>query len=42
MDTITRHIFINIIQTDHYSAVELAMGYEKKMSFFVILKSPKV
>ena len=34
MVTITRHIFINIFQTENFSAVKFAMGYEKKnMSF---------
>ena len=40
-DTITRHIFINVFQTDCFSAVKFAMGYEKNtsMSFLVIPKS---
>ena len=42
MVTITRHIFINICQTEHFSAVKFAMGYKKNMSFRVITKSPKV
>ena len=42
MVTITRHIFINIFQIEHFSAVKIAMGYEKNMHFFVIAKSPKV
>ena len=29
MVTITRHIFINIFQTECFSAVKFAMGYEK-------------
>ena len=33
MVTITRHIFINIFQMEHFSAVKFAMGYEKNMSF---------
>ena len=37
----TRHIFINIFQTEHFSAVKFAMGYEKNVSFLVIAKSPK-
>ena len=41
MVTITRHVFINILQTEHFLAVKFAMGYEKNMSFFVILKYPK-
>ena len=39
---LTRHIFINISQTEHFSAVKFAMGYEKNMSFPLIPKSPKV
>ena len=42
MVTITKHIFINILQTEHFSAVKFAMGYKKNMSFLVITKSPKV
>ena len=42
MVTITRHIFLNIFQTEHFSSVKFAMGYEKNMSFPVIPKSPKV
>ena len=42
MVTITRHIFINIFQTQHFSAMKFNMGYEKNMSFLVIPKSPKV
>ena len=34
--TITRHIFISIFQTEYFSAVKLAMGYDKNMSFLVI------
>ena len=30
MITITRHIFINFFQMEHFSAVRYAMGYEKK------------
>ena len=41
MVTITRHIFINIFQTKHSSAVKVAMGYEKNIHFLVIAKSPK-
>ena len=40
--TITRHVFINIIQTEHFSAVKFTMGYEKNVSFLVIAKSSKV
>ena len=42
MVTITRHVFINIFQTEHVSSVKFAMDYEKNVSFFVIGKSPKV
>ena len=42
MITITRHVFINIFQTKHLSAVKVIMIYEKKISFLVIPKSPKV
>ena len=42
MVTITRQVFTNIFQTEHFSAVKFAMGYEKNMSFLVIPKSPKV
>ena len=42
MITIIRHIFMNIFQTEHFSAVKFAVGNEKKMSFLVIPKSPKV
>ena len=42
MVTITRHVFINIFQTEHSLTVKFAMRYEKNMSFLVIVKSPKV
>ena len=42
MVTITRHLFINIFQMQHFSAMIFYMGYEKNMSFLVIPKSPKV
>ena len=42
MVTITRHVFINIFQTAHFSAVKFAMSYENNMSFLVVVKSPKV
>ena len=29
MVTISRHIFINIFQTEHFSALKFALGYEK-------------
>ena len=41
MVTITRYDFIIFFQTEHISAVEFDMGYEKNMSFLVIPKSPK-
>ena len=40
MVTITRQVFTNILQTEHFSAVKFAIGYEKNMSL-VIAKSPK-
>ncbi len=42
MVTITSHIFINIFQTAHFSAVKFSRGNEKNMSFFLIPKSLKV
>ena len=42
MVTITRHICINIFQTEHFSDVKFAMGYEKNMSVLVIAISLKV
>ena len=36
-----RHIFIDIFQMGHFSAVKFTMGYEKNMNFPVIAKSPK-
>ncbi len=42
MVTITSHIFIDIIQTIHFSAEKFTMGNEKNMRFLLILKSPKV
>ena len=42
MVTIIRHVFITIFQTEHYSAVKLAMGHEKNISFLVTAKSSKV
>ena len=36
MVTLTRHVFINIFQTEHFSAVKFDMGYhgyEKNMGF---------
>ena len=42
MVTITRHVFINIFQTEHFSSVKFAMGYEKNiMSFFFNSKVSK-
>ena len=42
MVTITRHVFINIFQMEHFSAVKFVMDYEKNMSFLVVAKSPKI
>ena len=43
MVTITRHIFINIFQTENISTVKFDTGYEKKLiAILVIPKSPKV
>ena len=43
MVTITRHIFINIFQMEHFFNSEICHGVtRKKMSFLVISKSPKV
>ena len=39
---ITRHVLINIFQTEHSLAVKFAMGYEKNINFLVKAKSPKV
>ena len=41
MVTITRHIFINIFQTHHFSAVKFYMGYEKNMTLFCDTKISK-
>ncbi len=42
MVTITSHIFINMFQTVHFSAVKFTRGNEKNMSFLLIPTSPKV
>ena len=42
MVTITRHVFNNIFQTKHLSAVKFVMGYGENMSFLVIPKFPVV
>ena len=42
MVTITRNVFIDIFQMEQFSAVKFAMGYEKNMTMFVIVKSPKI
>ncbi len=42
MVTITSHIFINIFQMAHFSAVKFNRCNEKNMSFLLIPKSPKV
>ena len=39
MVTITRHVFINIFRTKHFSAVKFDMGNKKNMSVLVIPKS---
>ena len=41
MVTITKHVVINIFQTDNFPAVKFAMGFEKNGSFLVIWKFPK-
>ena len=42
MVTITRHVFIDIFQTEHFATVKFAMDYEKNVSFLVMPKSPNV
>ncbi len=42
MATITRNIFINIIQTVHFLAVTFTRGGEKNMTILLIPKSQKV
>ncbi len=42
MVTITSHIFINIFQMVHFSAVKFTRGNEKNMNFLLIPKSTKV
>ena len=41
MVTITWQVFTNIFQTEHFSAVKFAVGYEKNMSFLVKKKISK-
>ena len=41
MFTKTRHMFIYIFQTEHFSAVTFDIGYEKNMSVIVIPKTSK-
>ena len=41
MVTITRQVFTNIFQMEHFSAVKFAMDYEKNMSSLVIPKISK-
>ena len=36
MVTITRYVFINNFQMEHFLAVKFAMGYENNMGFLVI------
>ena len=42
MVTITGHFFIDILQTEHISAVKFDTGYEKNMSVLLMPKSLKV
>ncbi len=42
MVSITSHIFINIFQTVHFSAVKFTTDNEKNMSFLLIAKCLKV
>ncbi len=42
MVTITSHIFVNIVQTIHFTAVKFTRGTEKNRSFLLIPKSQKV
>ena len=42
MVNVTGHVFINIFQTEHFSAVKFDMGYEKKYQFSCDAKSLKV
>ena len=42
MVTITRHVFFNIFQTDHFLDVKFTTRYEKNMRFLVIPNFPKV
>ena len=39
--TMTRHNFINIFPTEHFSSVNFGMSYEKKISFLVIAEFEK-
>ena len=39
MVTITRNVFINIFQTEHFLAVKFSTGYEKNMGYLVIAKA---
>ena len=42
MVTVTSHIFINIFQTVHFSALKFTWGNEKNMNFLLIPKSQKI
>ena len=42
MVIIARHVFINIFQTEHFSAVKFAIADKKNLSFLVIPTSLKV
>ncbi len=42
MVTVTSHIFANIFQMFHFSAVEFSRGNEKNMSFLLTPESQKV
>ena len=42
MVTITRHVFISILQAEQFSAVKFAMDYEKNMSFLDSKISKKI
>ena len=41
MVTITSHVFTNIFQTKHISAVKFLVGCKKNMTFLLISKSKK-
>ena len=37
-----RPVFVNNFQTEHFSAVNFAMSYDKNIGLFVVAKSPKL